>query len=72
MQALQSQNLIPFEDGMMHMVKLPSGSSIPTWLVHAQIELDGKRVFVRMVDTATVSGRSSDSGMVGLVVSPVY
>jgi len=72
MQKLQSTNSVPFEDGTMHMVQLPTKCSIPTWLVHAQIELDGKRVFVRMIDTSAISGRPGDSGMVGLVVSPVY
>jgi len=54
----------------MHMVRIPDDASFPGWLVHAQIELDGKRVFVRMVDTTT-AGTDGD-GMIGLVVSPVY
>lgn len=56
--------------GQMHMVRLPEDVSMPSWLVHAQIELDGKRVFVRFVDT-TIAG-TTGNGMVGLVVSPVY
>ena len=72
MHRLQTENSIPYDDGYMHMVRLPQSCSVPSWLVHAQIELDGKRVFVRMVDTCVQARPHSDSAVIGLVVSPVY
>ena len=45
MHRLQTVGSTPCEDGKMHLVSLPTSCSIPSWLVHAQIELDGKRVF---------------------------
>ena len=72
MDRLQTLNSVPFEDGQMHMVKLAPHLSFPSWLVHAQIELDGKRVFVRMVDATAITGKPGESAVVGLVVSPVY
>lgn len=56
--------------GEVHMVRLPENCSVPSWLVHAQVELDGKRVFVRMIDDGACHG--AGRGAVGLVVSPVY
>ncbi len=67
MQRLTSFDRMPGKHGQVHMVKLPANCSVPSWLVHAQIELDGKRVFVRMLETGAMGG-----GAVGLVVSPVY
>jgi len=68
MHRLTSYNSMSGKFGQVHMVKLPDNCSIPSWLVHAQIELDGKRVFVRMLDTGAANGE----GAIGLVVSPVY
>ncbi|MGB5705998.1 MAG: hypothetical protein WBM41_04150 [Arenicellales bacterium] len=68
MNNLKTLNLVPYADGRMHMVKLPKGCGNPDWLVNTQIELDGKRVFVRLIDTAV----DSDSRMIGLVVTSVY
>ncbi len=68
MHRLTSYSSMSGKFGQVHMVKLPANCSIPSWLVHAQIELDGKRVFVRMLDNGSTSGE----GAVGLVVSPVY
>jgi hypothetical protein len=72
MHRLETENSIPYNDGYMHMVRLPQDCSIPSWLVHAQIELDGKRVFVRMVDPCVQTHSHSESTIIGLVVSPVY
>lgn len=72
MHRLHTERSVPRNRGEMHLVRLPSDVSIPSWLVHAQIELDGKRVFVRMVDTTAISEESGKTGMVGLVVAPVY
>lgn len=68
MSNLKTLNLVPCADGSMHLVKLPKGSGNPDWMVNTQIELDGKRVFVRMIDTSV----DSDSRMIGLVVTSVY
>lgn len=72
MHRLQTIRSIPYEDGIMHMVKLPLGLGAITWLAQAQIELDGKRVFVRMAEAVSSAISGQDANMVGLVVSPVY
>lgn len=56
----------------MHLVELPKGCGDPDWLVNTQIELDGKRVFVRMIDTSIGSNAESDKKLIGIVVSSVY
>ncbi|MGB5706995.1 MAG: hypothetical protein WBM41_09185 [Arenicellales bacterium] len=72
MHRLKTVNSIPLDDDYMHLVRLPEDCCIPSWLVHAQIELDGKRVFVRMIDTTIRSNSRSENTIIGLVVSPVY
>lgn len=71
MRRLKTVNSIPLEDGHTHLIRLREDCCIPSWLVHAQIELDGKPVFVRMVDPTVQSNSRSESTMIGLVVSPV-
>jgi len=67
MEKLQTNKLVSSEKGQTHMVSMKGLSSLPGWLVHTQIELDGKRVFVRRVDAAEDS-----NDVFGIVVSPVY
>ncbi len=68
---LKTVNSTPLNDGHMHLIRLHEDCCIPSWLVHAQMELDGKRAFVRMVDDTVHSGSRSESTVTGLVVSPV-
>ena len=72
MHRFKTEDSVPYDGGHMHLVRMPDNCSIPSWLIHAQIELDGKRVFVRMIDTCVQSGEHSHNEIVGLVVSPVY
>ncbi|MEJ2176644.1 MAG: hypothetical protein P8Y12_01525 [Gammaproteobacteria bacterium] len=72
MNNLKTLNSVPCADGRMHLVELPEGFGNPDWLVNTQIELDGKRVFVRMIDTAIESNVESDRKLIGMVVSSVY
>ena len=72
MHRLKTEDSVPYDGGHMYLVRLPDKCSIPSWLIHAQIELDGKRVFVRMIDTSVRSGEHASNEIVGLVVSPVY
>jgi len=69
---LKTLNSVPCADGRMHLVELPKGCGDPDWLVNTQIELDGKRVFVRMIDTSIGSNAESDKKLIGIVVSSVY
>lgn len=69
MHRLETVKAVPFEGGKMHLVRLPRELSAPAWLVQAQVELDGKRVFVRMVED---NRKDQGGATVGLVVSPVY
>ena len=69
MHRLQTLRSEPFEGGLIHLVRVPSEVGAPAWLVQAQVELDGKRVFVRMVEDRRTN---HEAGTVGLVVSPVY
>ncbi len=45
--------------------------NIPSWLIHTQMELNGKRVFVRRIEIVQRDSET-DTWLVGLVVSPVY
>jgi len=71
-QRLQTLHSITDAEGTMHVVQLPENLTSAGWLVHSQIELDGKRVFVRMVDTAVSPEQQSSNRIIGLFVSPVY
>ncbi len=72
MHRLQTLKSVPFEGGQMHFVRLPGDLSAPAWLMAAQVELDGKRVFVRMIEDARRTATGTEGRTVGLVVSPVY
>lgn len=72
MHRLQTLHSIAEADGTMHVVQLPENLTKAGWLVHSQIELDGKRVFVRMVDTGVFPEQKSNNRIIGLFVSPVY
>lgn len=72
MNNLKTLNSVPCADGRMHLVELPKGCGNPDWLVNTQIELDGKRVFVRMIDTAVGLNAQSDKKLIGIVVTSVY
>ena len=72
MEKFQTNKLVSNENGQTHMVSMKGLSSLPGWLVHTQIELDGKRVFVRRVDTAAGSHLNDSDEVFGIVVSPVY
>ena len=72
MDNLKTLNSVPCAHGRMHLVELPEGCGDPDWLVNTQIELDGKRVFVRMIDTAVGSSSQSDKKLIGMVVTSVY
>ncbi len=67
MEKLRTDKLVANKHGQTHMVSMKGLRSLPGWLVHTQIELDGKRVFVRRVDAAEDSNE-----IFGIVVSPVY
>ena len=69
MHRLQTLRSEPYEGGQMHFVRVPRELGAPAWLVQAQVELDGKRVFVRMVEERRPG---CEAGTIGLVVSPVY
>ncbi|MGI9319437.1 MAG: hypothetical protein ACR2QW_19065 [bacterium] len=72
MDNLTTLNSVPCADGRMHLVELPKGCGNPDGLVNTQIELDGKRVFVRMIDTAIGPAPHADRQLIGMVVTSVY
>jgi len=72
MEKLHTAELVSSKHGETHLVNMNSLSSLPGWLIHTQIELDGNRVFVRRVDTNITSGTNPASEVFGIIVSPVY
>ena len=72
MDNLVSLDSVSSADGMMHVVELPGNCGSMEWLLNTQVELDGKRVFVRAINTNLGPAPHADKTLVGMVVSSIY
>ena len=62
----------PYSKDRMYLVEFPKDRRNPSRLLHTQIELDGKRVFVGTIEDNIQGDHRPDTVLVGLVVPPVY
>lgn len=72
MNSLISLVSVPRADGLMHLVELPGSFDDIESMVNAQVELNGKRVYVRMIDTDLGPASRADKLLVGMIVTSVY
>lgn len=72
MNGLVSRDSVNCVDGLMHLVEIPGDFDDLESLLNTQVELDGKRVFVRMIDTNIGTASRADRILVGMIVTSVY
>ncbi len=72
MNGLVTRDFVASVDGLMHLVELPGEFGDIESMLNTQIELDGKRVFVRMIDINIGPASEQDKTLVGLIVSSIY